>query len=395
MRPNVYTIIVELPRFAFRLGTSTLKCGANLRHIAGKRACAGAEAAPGAASEWATDESLEGGAVRIRAASAAVFAVTMLGPAVLWAHHHAVNFLDDVIVLDGTVTRVDWKNPHVFIFVDVNGQGARSGEWTIESSSTPSLTRRGWSPDTVKVGDLVTVRGNPDRNPERLYMSLRAITRADGSAFLLQGTPREDPNAHAASIEGIWLSVGSPYDRTKAATHLPLTEKAKAIAAEFDVNKDPFFDCVPPPVPDSLSTPYLHQIIVNDDDTITLREEYWQIDRTVYMDGREHPANGPRTNQGHSIGHWEDGDLVVDTTLFEDHGYGNGSGIPSGAQKHIVERYALGDDGRTLSISYVLEDPEYLAAPVTDTRQWRYTPHLELQPNVCDLETARRSMTKE
>jgi hypothetical protein len=327
----------------------------------------------------------------IKTAAAAIVPAFVVWSAVSYAHHHTVNFLDTVSVIQGEVTRVDWRNPHVFLYVATEENGQQV-EWEIETGSTPSLTRRGWSPDTLKPGDLVSVRGNPDRDPARKFMSLRAVTRPDGTALVLQGQNREDPNARAESIEGIWLAMGAPYDRTKAALHLPLTEKAKAIAARFDVGNDPFNDCVPPPVPDSLSTPYLHQIIFNDDETITLREEYWEIDRTVYMDGRGHPANGPRTNQGHSIGHWEDDVLVVDTRLFADHGYGNGSGIPNGPQKHIVERYSLSEDGKVLSIDYVLEDPEYLSAPVTDTRQWRYAPHLDLLPNVCDLEVAQRSI---
>ena len=313
----------------------------------------------------------------------------------MFAHHHPVNFLDTVIAVHGEVTRVEWKNPHVWVYVAAADESGETVEWAIETGSTPSLTRRGWRPDTVKPGDLVTARGNPDRNPERKFMSLRAMTQGDGTALVLQGGAREDPNARAATIEGVWLAMGAPYDRTQPALHLPLTDKAKAIAADFDVAKDPFVDCIAPPVPDSLSTPYLHQIIFNDDDTITLREEYWEVDRTVYMDGRGHPDNGPRTNQGHSIGRWDGAVLVVDTTLFEDHGYGNGSGIPSGAQKHIIERYALDEDGKTLSIDYVLEDPEYLSAPVTDTRQWRYAPHLDLLPNTCDLETAQRFIRDE
>ena len=313
-------------------------------------------------------------------------------PATLLAHHHAVNFLDESVALYGEVTRVDWTNPHVYIYLETEGEGGTPVEWEIETGSTPALTRRGWSPDTLEPGDLVTVRGNPDRNPDRKFMSLRAITAPDGTALMVQGRPAEDPNALATSVEGVWQALGSPYDRAVAATHLPLTEKAQAIAANFDVANDPFIECVPPPVPDSLTTPYLHQIIINDDDTITLREEYWEIDRTVYMDGRGHPENGPRTNQGHSIGRWDGDVLVVDTVLFDDHAFGNGSGIPNGAGKHIVERYELLDDGRTLSISYVLEDPEYLAEPVTDTRQWRYAPHLQLLPNTCNLEVARRSI---
>jgi hypothetical protein len=76
--------------------------------------------------------------------------------------------------------------------------------------------------------------------------------------------------------------------------------------------------------------------------------------------------------------------------LFEDHGFGNGSGIPSGAQKHIVERYSLSEDGTTLSIDYVLDDPEYLSEPVRASRKWRYAPGLEFIPNRCDLDNPRR-----
>ena len=309
------------------------------------------------------------------------------------AHHHRINFATTTIAFHGTLTRVDWQNPHVYLWVRAPDENGKDVEWEIETSSTPSLIRRGVQQDTLQAGQEVTVRGNPDVDPQRKRLWIQSITKADGTTFVLQG-PIESESAvaqqRAASLEGVWSTVGSAYDRTHAATHLPLTAKGKAAAAAFNVANDPFANCVPPPVPDSLTTPYLHEIMFNADKTITLREEYWEIERTVYMDGRGHPANGPRTNQGHSIGRWDGNVLVVDTTLFEDHGYGNGSGIPSGAGKHIVERYALTDGGATITIDYVLEDAEYLSAPAKDTRQWRYTPHLTLLPNKCDLADARR-----
>ena len=323
---------------------------------------------------------------------AATLTCLLLCPVSVTAHHHRINFLDTTIAFYGEITRVDWANPHVYLFVDAEDNSGNIVRWQIESGSTPSLTRRGLSRDTLKVGDMVTVRGNPDRNPERKRLVASSFTNSDGTNYVLRGrvpNSATSPQASANSIAGIWQSIGGPYDRTKAATHLPLTDAGEAAAAVFSVNNDPFADCVPPPVPDSLSTPYLHEIIIGDG-TLTLREEYWEIDRTVYMDGRPHPDNGPRTNQGHSIGRWEGEVLVVDTVLFDDHAFGNGSGIPNGTQKHIVERYSLTDNGTTLSIDYVLEDPEYLAEPVTDTRQWRYAPELELLPNQCDLENARR-----
>jgi hypothetical protein len=253
------------------------------------------------------------------------------------------------------------------------------------------LLRRGWRPDSLRAGDVVVLRGNPDRNLDRRLIFPESITKADGTTLRVQGPALQASTsaARATSVAGMWSAVGPPFDRSRPATDLALTAKGRAAAEAFDVRNDPFAECVPPQVPDSLSTPYLHQIVVRDD-VAMLREEYWEIDRTVFMDGRGHPLDGERTNQGHSIGRWEGDTLVVDTTLFADHAFGNGSGIPSGAQKRIVERYSLDDDGQTLTIVYVLEDPEFLAEPVHGSRSWRYTPELAFIPNQCDLETARR-----
>lgn len=324
--------------------------------------------------------------------AAPAFACIALGPAPAGAHHHRINFLDSLAAFDGEITRVEWKNPHVYFFVDVHGNDGEIVNWEVETGSTPGLTRRGLTADMLQAGESVTVTGNPDRDPARKLLFAESITLSDGTTFALQGRSirvPDEPAERAESLAGVWATVGDPYDRTHPATFMPLNAKGRAAAAAFDVANDPFADCVPPPVPDSLTTPYFHEIVINEG-TVILREEYWEIERTVYVDGRGHPADGPRTNQGHSIGHWDGDVLVVDTALFEDHLFGNGSGIPSGAHKHIVERYALSGGGATITIDYVLEDPEYLAEPFRDRRQWRYSPGSKLLPNQCDLETARR-----
>lgn len=322
---------------------------------------------------------------------AGVLSTTALCPPATLAHHHRINFLETTIAFRGEITRVEWKNPHVYFYVDVADESGAIVNWEIETGSTPSLTRRGLTTDTLRPGDFLTVRGNPDRDPERKLLFAESITLTDGRTFALQGRSiqaPDDPTVRAESLAGVWSTIGDPFDRTTPATDLPLTEKGRAAVAKFDVANDPLANCVAPPVPDSLSTPYLHEIVV-EDGRVILREEYFEIDRIVYMDGRGHP-DGPRTNQGHSTGHWDGDALVVDTARFADHLFGNGSGIPSGAQKHVVERYALTDNGTTLTIDYVLEDPEYLADPVRASRQWRYSRGLKLLPNRCDLETARR-----
>ena len=75
---------------------------------------------------------------------------------------------------------------------------------------------------------------------------------------------------------------------------------------------------------------------------------------------------------------------------FADLRSGNGTGVPSGAQKHVVERYTLSDDGTYVVIDIFLEDPEYLAEPFVGVVEWNYAPELEMYRYDCDAETSRR-----
>ena len=81
--------------------------------------------------------------------------------------------------------------------------------------------------------------------------------------------------------------------------------------------------------------------------------------------GRPHPDIDQRFRTGHSIGTLEDNVLIVDTRNFEDHRSPYQTGVPSGAQKHVVERYELSEDGTHILLECMLDDPEYFVAPMT------------------------------
>ncbi len=100
-----------------------------------------------------------------------------------------------------------------------------------------------------------------------------------------------------------------------------------------------------------------------------------------------------RACTGHSIGRWDGGTLVVDTARFTPHRLGNGAGLPSGAGKHLVERFALNAEGG-LTYSFELEDPEYLKERVTGTSQWLYRPDVEYVATPCDRDNARRFLAE-
>jgi len=91
----------------------------------------------------------------------------LFGAASLIAHHAASTAydVDKKITLRGTVTRVEWANPHVFFYLDVADGSGKVTNWAIESSTPNQLYRRGWRKDDLKTGELVTlVDSSPARN---------------------------------------------------------------------------------------------------------------------------------------------------------------------------------------------------------------------------------------
>jgi hypothetical protein len=80
-------------------------------------------------------------------------------PAPLTAHHSAAAYYDikKTVTVTGTVSRVLWRNPHVFFSVDAKDASGRVSTWLLESQSPESLVRLGLYKDDLKVGDRVTV----------------------------------------------------------------------------------------------------------------------------------------------------------------------------------------------------------------------------------------------
>jgi hypothetical protein len=99
-------------------------------------------------------------------------------PSLLLAHHSVGATFDPqaTVTLEGTVTKIDWFNPHTWIYITVDGSAE---EYQCEGSSPNSLRRRGWSKDSLNPGDQVTVEGLKARNdPYSCYA--RSVKLADG-----------------------------------------------------------------------------------------------------------------------------------------------------------------------------------------------------------------------
>ena len=128
---------------------------------------------------------------------------------------------------------------------------------------------------------------------------------------------------------------------------------------------------------------------------VTFDIEWMDTRRVIHVTDAKPFDRVERTNQGYSVGRWENGALVVETRRFADNGAGNAFEIPSGAQKAVVERFEVNNGGRELHYEFVLEDPEYLAEPIVGEGTWDYRPDLSPLPNRCDPEIARRFLKQD
>ena len=89
--------------------------------------------------------------------STLVIAAAMILPA--WAHHSHGNYdLNEYTHLEGTVAELIWINPHTWIYLEVADEDGEVTLWALEGGSTNALSARGWTRDSVKVGDHITVR---------------------------------------------------------------------------------------------------------------------------------------------------------------------------------------------------------------------------------------------
>jgi hypothetical protein len=103
--------------------------------------------------------------------------------------HHSVSAEFDLskrITLEGRVTKIEWMNPHVYLYVDVNADG-KTSNWACETAGPNTLARQGWSRSSLKIGDRITVVGYKARDGSNVA-SAREIVLANGRKVFV-GSP--------------------------------------------------------------------------------------------------------------------------------------------------------------------------------------------------------------
>ena len=112
---------------------------------------------------------------------ALLFAGLLAAPVPAPAHHAFAAEFDSEkpVTVQGAVFKIEWTNPHIWVYVDMKNADGKIERWQCEGGSPNTLTRQGWSRDTLKVGDQVVIEGFRAKNGSNTCNS-RVVKTADG-----------------------------------------------------------------------------------------------------------------------------------------------------------------------------------------------------------------------
>jgi hypothetical protein len=200
---------------------------------------------------------------------------------------------------------------------------------------------------------------------------------ANGRVLLGGATPSE---------KGVWLpGNGGAQAMVEDVEKVPFQPWAKALLAERRRNQlEPHTRCKPSGFVRQFLTPYGVEIV-----ELAEMDRVYIFDiggphtyRTIYTDGRTHPANLQPSFYGHSIGWWEGDTLVVDTTGFNESFWMDRRGLPHTEKLRTLERFTR-TDSRTIKYEVTVDDPSAYTAPWTSQFNLGWEAGTELFEYVC------------
>lgn len=327
------------------------------------------------------------------------------------AHHSFYGTFDTgkKTEVTGVVTEFHFFNPHVSVYFDVTNSDGSITRWMSEGNAASNYTRLGWTPATLKKGDVVRISGDATRDgsPMVTLGKLELLDGKDRSVMrVLTETQRGTQPAAASrvavqslsprlndgrpNLSGTWTEAD--HQRFPGPS-VPYNEAGKALQASARIADDPQIFCEPPGlVRQVASTPHAIRITQQTDRVLIDYEEYGgHRDIPLAAKGPSSAAKGAaatphgKSRLGTAIARYEGDALVIETTNLL------GSWIsPHGDQfsdqTTTVETYRRSDDpqaGPMLSMSFVANDPLYLRSAFTFNKARRYAGDYQFIPNEC------------
>lgn len=318
------------------------------------------------------------------------------------AHHSVGGNFDagTTIEVEGEVTAIQWRNPHVKFGLSVTNENGETEDWEIETHSLSIMRRMDVVEPFVAIGDRVRVAGWPAlRSPHGMFVNNMLLPGGEEFVFRFGAAPADlrwsdrlwgtterwfaaggDASAADRGIFRVWSTTFGVGNGFLWLGEYPLTDAARASRAAYDpATDDPLLDCGTKGMPAIMSAPYPIEF-VDRGDTIVLRIEEYDLQRTIHLAPQ---AGQPEPSiLGHSAGRWEGGSLQVETTAI-DWGHFDAMGIPLSDQVRMVERFTPADDGSALDYEITVIDAETFTEPLTMAKTWVWLPDVSIAPYEC------------
>jgi len=323
----------------------------------------------------------------------ALYAFAAVAPfaAPAFAHHSQAMFdTTKEILVEGTVARFDWVNPHMYLVVETKGPDGKPALVEGEGLGITQALVDGLERDALKPGTPVVMRANPNRGGWGKQVRIMDVTTQDGEIHpFYSANTRTRVLKPAESLAGHWApnraGIGAGFG---AMARWPVTPEGRAEQTKLIADGL----CYVEPIPFVAVLDELRTIELGKDEIVMRFDNTGDhFDRIIHMTAA-HPANVQPSRHGHAIGRWDGETLVIDTIGFEPNPSGLGINVPSSAGKHVVERLTLTPEKTRLRYEVTVEDPKYLTGPATLSMQWDHRPDLEFSQDVdgCDPANAAR-----
>jgi hypothetical protein len=336
--------------------------------------------------------------------------VAVLASAVAQAHHGITTKFDpeQTATFEGRVSRVDWANPHVHLFLQVDDNGQEL-PWYVELESPKILELNGWTEDTVQPGQLLKIEGPRARDGSRqvwgssVQLDGKAVMTTDKFPTLLSSLPKnvkavETPRGADGKPllgapkgdSGYWIPTVTTLqedganvamaangqleniaDAGKVAPLQDWAQKLYTFRQENHLNSDPtYLSCRPPAGPRKFLDPFGIQLLEDKPlDRIFViaggGNHDWHL---IYTDGRELDSDafeldaGNQLYYGRNTAHWEGDTLVIESEGYNEKFWLPG-GLPHSDMMHATERLTRVDYD-TMNYQLTINDPG------TYTRPW-------------------------
>ncbi len=279
---------------------------------------------------------------RLTAAIPTLAATALLGVPAAAHHSQAMFDQSQEILIEGTVARFDWVNPHMYLIVETKGPDGQPALVEGEGLGITQALVDGLSREALKPGTRVVMRANPNRGGWGKQVRIQDVTTEDGEIHPFYSANRRTRIlTPAESLEGHWAparaALGAAFGAMGA---WPVTPEGRAAQATLVADGI----CSPEPTPVLSILDELRTIEIGEDEVVMRFDNTGDhVVRTIHMDAA-HPADVQPSLHGHSIGRWEGETLVIDTIAFEPNPSGIALNVPSSARKHTVERLTLTAD---------------------------------------------------